>query len=464
MKYINGILLIYHRPLHCKDALTVWEHINAFQKYSRFKVFTTNTELGFPGALNKFKFSVIVLHYSLFGSQYYKVDDNILEYLDKCLSSYKVVFFQDEYYFCPQRFKFVNHYKVDCVYTLVEAPYFKDTYQKYTSVPKLVYNIPGYVSEELINRAQQMTISDEKCTIDVGYRGRRLLPYMGRAALEKSEIATNFKKHATHLGLKLDIEADECKRIYGKRWYKFLANCRACLGVEAGVSVFDVEGIVYSKYQQLASRYPNVSSKKMIDLLEDTMLRWENRIPYRTISPRHFESAAFRTCQILFEGKYSGVMQPMVHYIPLKKDFSNFDEVIKMFRDRRLRARLTENAYEDLISSGRYSYKKFIEDFDNGLFNRGIRPDSTNIYAYTNYFFIKEVGFLLLVKTIYKTRIFPTFRLLIFLGGRMFLRVPFPGRDFLKSYIKSVLSKYNLKKRNTRRSVQWQLKKRLKKR
>ena len=42
---------------------------------------------------------------------------------------------------------------------------------------------------------------------------------------------------------------------------------------------------------------------------------------YLTMSPRVFEAAAVRSCQILFEGRYSGILEPMVHYIPLKKDF-----------------------------------------------------------------------------------------------------------------------------------------------
>ena len=65
--------------------------------------------------------------------------------------------------------------------------------------------------------------------------------------------------------------------------------------------------------------------------LEDltSLPRWEDNVYYRTISPRHFEAAAFRICQVLFEGRYSGVLEPMVHYIPLKKDFSNIDEVIR---------------------------------------------------------------------------------------------------------------------------------------
>jgi len=32
-------------------------------------------------------------------------------------------------------------------------------------------------------------------------------------------------------------------------------------------------------------------------------------------------------------GDWRGIVQPMVHYIPLKKDFSNFNEVIALFRN-----------------------------------------------------------------------------------------------------------------------------------
>jgi len=101
----------------------------------------------------------------------------------------------------------------------------------------------------------------------------------------------------------------------------------------------------------------------------------EDRIFYRTISPRHFEAAAFRVCQVLFEGDYTGILKPMVHYIALKKDFSNFDECLQLFKDKAFRERLTENAYQDLIASGKYSYREFIRGFDRELLNEGLEPE-----------------------------------------------------------------------------------------
>jgi hypothetical protein len=57
-------------------------------------------------------------------------------------------------------------------------------------------------------------------------------------------------------------------------------------------------------------------------------------------------------------------MTPDVHYLALEKDFSNFDDVMARFRDPVERKRITDRAYDDLIASGRWSYRAAIEDFD----------------------------------------------------------------------------------------------------
>ena len=51
------------------------------------------------------------------------------------------------------------------------------------------------------------------------------------------------------------------------------------------------------------------------------------------ISPKIFEMAACGTAMILFEGEYSGIVKPNVHFLPLAKDFSNVSEVITKLRD-----------------------------------------------------------------------------------------------------------------------------------
>jgi hypothetical protein len=300
------------------------------------------------------------------------LDKDFYSFLSNSKNSWKIAFFQDEYYRCEERFKFINDFGINCIYTLLEPQYFKDFYLKYTKVDTIVYNIPSYVSDDLIKLGKQITKSELEKKIDIGYRGRKI-PwfYTGKGAQEKTEIAIYFSDYSQTLDLKIDISTEENKRIYGNAWYEFLAECRAVLGVEAGVSIMDIHGLVRKECEKLIEVNPQMTFEEVHDKL---LYQWENNIPYRTIGPRHFEAAALKTCQILFEGNYSGILLPMVHYIPLKKDFSNFDSVISMFRNPEIRSQLVDNAYNDLIISGKYTYKQFVVEFDNKLIDYGLKP------------------------------------------------------------------------------------------
>ena len=190
-EFTNGVLLIYNHPLW-SNAPTILEHVNAFAAHSQFNVWTVNTEGGFPPALRSLRFRVILLHYSLFG--YWpnlQLSDSFLRYLSECGRSYKIAFFQDEYQFCQQRFGFVNRYGIDSVYTLVEPELFDAVYRRYTGVQSLIYTIPGYVSDDLVERGRKLGKPDEVRRIDIGYRGRRLDYSMGRGAQEKKGAPGN---------------------------------------------------------------------------------------------------------------------------------------------------------------------------------------------------------------------------------------------------------------------------------
>jgi hypothetical protein len=187
---------------------------------------------------------------------------------------------------------------------------------------------------------------------------------MGAGAQEKWWVARDFVDRAAPLGMKLDVSWREEDRIYGNNWYRFVANCRGMLGAEAGVSITDVDGSFMEKYEMLMSQRPDMSFDEISTAL---LKQYENNIPARVMSPRCFEAAVFDTCQILFEGEYNGVLTPWRHYLPLKRDFSNFDEVVRAFRDPAIRKSVTDAAYQDLIASGEYSYRSFVQEFDNDL-------------------------------------------------------------------------------------------------
>jgi hypothetical protein len=372
-RHVPGALLLYHRPALLRDAATITDHINSFERYSRFPFWKLNTDQGFPRRLEGLSFDAIVVHYSIFasGPSPYLLDKRFHAYLEKAEGAYKVAFFQDEHQYCQKRFEFLNDYRFDCVYTCIEPEYFDQTYRRYTTVPTLVQYVPAYVHPDMVATAKRLAVPDSDREIDVGYRARPTPPYFGRGGMEKVKIADDFTEQASGRGLTLDVSTREQDRLYGEDWYRFMAECRGFLGTESGASCVDLEDEVREEYERLTAEGETVTIER---LEEGALGRWDWKVPLRTTSSRHFEAAALRTCQIMYEGRYSGALRPMEHYIPMKKDLSDLDRAIERFKDPEVRRALIDNAYRDLIESGEYGYERFISSFDQTLLDAGLEP------------------------------------------------------------------------------------------
>lgn len=372
-----GVLLVYHRPIRGQfvDAANVAENIAAFGRHSAFPVWGLNVdEPVLPPGLHRHDFEAIVVHYSVFvplKDGGYMLPPEVLEVLERS-SAYKIATFQDEYHHCGRRFAFIDDCGIDCVYTMLSPPHDAEVYLQNTHATRVESNLPAYVGRELLTMADRFALPYSERTLDVGYRGRPWPAYMGRGAQEKHEIGERFKELAAGSGLSMDIGVAEEDRIYGDDWFRFVASSRAILGAESGASCFDLRDEVRTEYERLEAergRPPTIE-----EMEAGALGRWDWKIPYQTLSPRNLEAAAFRVCQILYEGHYSGVMEPMRNYIPLRKDFSNLDEVIERFRDEGLRRELTENAHADLIASGEFGYERLVRNFDSVLADAGLRP------------------------------------------------------------------------------------------
>jgi len=68
------------------------------------------------------------------------------------------------------------------------------------------------------------------------------------------------------------------------------------------------------------------------------------------------------------EGRYSGILEPEVHYIPLKRDLSNIREALERLRDEPRLAEMAERAYQDVYLSGRFTYGRFARLIEQALF------------------------------------------------------------------------------------------------
>ena len=254
-RHVGGILVLYHRPIAplFRDASTVVEHAFSFRRHSRLGVVELNTHAGLPPALQDVTFDAVILHYSLFGMAATMLDDDFLDYLRRT-EAYKVAFFQDEYIGCQRRFAFLNEYGIDCVYTCLEPHQFDAVYGTYTSVPTMRHH-----ADRLRQRRPAARRRALRQARRAAHGGRRLSrppapAYLGRGGQEKDEIGRRFRELAPGTGLRLDIKGNEADRLYGDAWHRFVANCRASLGVESGASAFDLEGEVMAEYRELLAR------------------------------------------------------------------------------------------------------------------------------------------------------------------------------------------------------------------
>lgn len=375
-RQVGGALLLYRRPISrwFRDALTIEDHIAAFARHSRFSVHAHNTELGYPRGLDRVRFDAVVMHYSLFGAEGpdYPFSPLFERYLEASEGSYKVAFFHDEHTACGKRFAFLNRHRFDCVFTLLEPSEFDKVYGAYTEVPKLVSHLPGYVSASAVEAGRRLGRPDAERELDVAFRARPLAPYMG--VDDKGDMGRGFAERAAGTGLVTDIEVSDESLLPGEEWFAFMSRAKTLLGVESGTSCFDLEDEVRGEYERIAAA-KGAENVTVADLRGGTLERWENRVHYRTIGPRNFEAAAMGVCQVLFEGRYSGLMEPMRHYIALRRDFSNFDEVVQLIRDPGLRAELAANAKRDLVDSGEHGFARLIESLDEVLVTAGLATE-----------------------------------------------------------------------------------------
>jgi hypothetical protein len=251
----------------------------------------------------------------------------------------------------------------DLVYTCVPKDDLEKVYPAYRfPATEFLPTLTGYVPEDCSIERYAKPLAGRKFAI--AYRGRKLPAVYGDLGQEKYRIGWEMKAFALMRGLPVDIEVDDSKRIYGAGWYEFLGSSRATLGTESGANIFDFDGSLRQEIDRLLVEKPEITYQ---EIRARVLAPHEGLVHMNQISPKVFEAIRLRTALILFEGSYSGVVQPDVHFIPLKKDFSNIDEVIEKLQDDDFLRVLTDRAYEDVVASGKYSYKCFVEGIDSDI-------------------------------------------------------------------------------------------------
>jgi hypothetical protein len=264
----------------------------------------------------------------------------------------KLAFPQDEYDHAHLLDDWLEELGADVVFSIYGPEYRDRLYPRTARRARFERDMTGYVDERAAARQAGVVLPHARRPLDLAYRAKALPPRFGRLAQAKLRIAEELAPRARAAGLRVDVSLDGRDAILGDRWFSFLASARAVLGSESGASAIDRRGELAARERELLTERPGLTFAEFDAALP---AGWDGT-PLGAIGPRHLEAAVAKTAQVLVAGDYDGILEPDVHYLPVRADFADADAVVERLADHALLERLAERTHRELVLSGRYSY------------------------------------------------------------------------------------------------------------
>jgi hypothetical protein len=342
------------------------EHLRAFERYSRRPCFAINLAIRRPPRwLRRVPIDLVVYHTTYLAKRgsplhWPRLVDRARPL--RALGAVQVALPQDEYLPTGPLCDFIEEFEIPHVFSVApesEWPAIYPTVDR--SRTQLHHVLTGYLDPGTVARIASAARNGSGRTLDVGYRAKDLPAWLGRHAKLKADIGRVFAEAAPAHGLAVDISTRPEDTLTGDDWMRFMLSCRYTIGVEGGASVLDRDGSVRACCERMLAERPDATFE---ELERECFPGRDGEFRLFALSPRHLEAVAARTCQVLIEGEYDGVLEAGRHYLPLRRDLSNLDEVLETMRRDDERERIVETAYQDIVASGTWSYPRFVEHVD----------------------------------------------------------------------------------------------------
>ena len=377
-----NILVLYWNLTYPVRA-TLRDHLYSFGRYSHHRCFYLNLAVhGTPWYVKKTRWDLIIIHSILLSARWtpglFVRSERQLRFL-KGSDAVKVALPQDEFVRMNLMCEFINRLGIDHVFSVATESQWPAIYPTVDRRRVTFHKVlTGYIDDSLVSKIDRIVKSlPGKRPIDIGYRAYwpRAAFWWGRHGALKAKIGDVFKERALQRGLIVDISTRVEDTILGDDWFRFLLRCKYQIGVEGGASVFDWDGTYRQRTEEYTAQHPDATFE---EVEKACFPGADGKLEYFAITPRHFECCVTRTCQVLVEGNYDGVLEPGKHYIELKRDFSNLEQVLDTIARDELREQITTRAWRDIVESGKYTYQRFAEYvIDSSLAGSTPRAQST---------------------------------------------------------------------------------------
>lgn len=360
------ILVMWRQgTLTCRNTIT--DHAFSFKRYDHeneyfyFDIWN-GRHAGDYEWITKEMFDVVIFHYSLLAlrtsEKFWTEFQMLMQNIWKTYPCIKVMLPQDDYTLTERIWDFCKSVEADYIFSVIREKDLSTVYPEMKVGKAVVKNVlTGYVDERYLNQVELLPHYERK--FDVVYRARKLSYEFGKYGQLKWELANVFKQELKDRNLRIDIDntRGNSGALLGDEWIKFIASSRITVGCLGGSEIIDVRGDIRRSVHEYMKEYPQAT-------YEETQKICFPVLNYRlqgVLSPRIFESALTKTCQVLVGKDYHGILVPDRDYIVLNEDFSNINEVVEKIEDIEYSEKISTVCYHNIIRSGQYTYKKFVD-------------------------------------------------------------------------------------------------------
>jgi hypothetical protein len=191
--------------------------------------------------------------------------------------------------------------------------------------------------------------SDDR-PIDLGFIGAIYSYFLGD--VERTRFLHEIQAAGTCHGLMCDVREGT---VPGSEWAAFLMKSKGCIGAESGTYYLDRRGELIRRAKAFLQKNPHATFEEVYEHFFERVT--VEHVSGKCISSRHFEAIGTKTCQVLLEGEYNGILESGKHYIGVKKDLSNIDDAIERFKDDAYRREIAARAYELVMSEHTYTHR-----------------------------------------------------------------------------------------------------------
>lgn len=369
---MSRILVLYWYPEGQRMRPAVTRHLHALDGHGDLVVYH-NANGPAPAWLRKLRYDGVVLHTTFLcerWSERFEVHRARYEWVAD-LRCPKVAIPQDEYDHSAVLDQWLEDLGVGTILSNFGPDVRAALYPRMSRRARFVEVLTGYVDEGLAARCAARLRPHHERHIDIVYRAAHLQYWFGSHGQLKHRLGEAALAAAPLHGMRTDISTRAEDTIFGDAWGDFLMSGKSVIGCESGSSVLDPHGDLQARIRELTAEQ-SLSFEEVSRRMPSGWDSWQ----FFAISPRHLEAVVAKTCQVLVEGSYSGVLEADRHYVPLRRDLSNLDDVLEQLRDTGFTQRLADQAYEDIYVSGAYSYTRFADVLRGALNADATRPSA----------------------------------------------------------------------------------------